>query len=56
MRREKEAYLLAEERLKNSILGNKDYPGKQEDIARVRRWHKERYGGLLARGSKGGGA
>ena len=55
MRREKEAYLLAEERLRNAILGNKGYPGKQADIDRVKRWHKERYGGLLAR-SKGGGA
>ena len=40
--------------MKNAILGNKDYPGKQEDIARSKRWHKERHGGLLAR-SKGGG-
>jgi len=34
--------VLAEQRLKESILTGKDYEGKEEDFGRVRRWTKER--------------
>lgn len=42
VRREKEAYVEAERRLMQSILNDTDYPGRDEDIERIRRHERER--------------
>ncbi len=41
MRLEKQKHIEAESRLRTSILENKDYEGKREDLLRVRRKQRE---------------
>lgn len=59
MRREKEQYLAAERRVKESILRKARgeewrYEGREEDFERLRRWRRER-GETLIKSAGGGG-
>jgi hypothetical protein len=58
MRREKEQVLLAEQRIQESIERRARgeewrYEGREEDLARIRRWRKDRNQLLLVGGGGG---